>query len=128
MNSDERRENVRVTFQTTVNLHFADGEYAHRETENLSLKGVFIPGIFDREPGEKCDVTLQLSGTTSELKVGMKGEVVRKTDEGIGIHFDEIDIDSFFHLKNIVYYNADDPDQVADSYIDSVPEGTYVDD
>lgn len=127
MGRKERRKNVRVAFQTTVSLHFKDGEYAHCETKDLSLKGVFIPGIDDREPGEKCYVTVLLAGTSSELKISMQGEVVRKTDEGIGVYFNEIDVDSFFHLKNIVYYNADDPDQIAMPYLESVPEGSYVD-
>lgn len=128
MARSERRKNVRVAFQTTVSLHFADGEYAHCQTRDLSLKGIFIPGIVDREPGEKCQVAILLSGTSSELKINMTGEVVRKTEEGIGICFDEIDIDSFFHLKNIVYYNTDHPDQIAEPYLETVPDGTYVDD
>ena len=128
MGSEERRRNVRVAFQTTASLRFADGEYAHCQTRDLSLKGVFIPGIVDREHGEKCHVAILLSGTSSELKVNMIGEVIRKTEEGIGIYFDEIDIDSFFHLKNIVYYNTDHPDEIAEPYLETVPDGTYVDD
>ncbi len=128
MGRKERRKNIRVAFQTTGTLRFADGEYAHCQTKDLSLKGVFIPGIVDREPGEKCHVTIHLSGTSSELKINMTGEVVRKTEEGIGVYFDEIDIDSFFHLKNIVYYNTDHPDQIAEPYLETVPDGTYVDD
>lgn len=128
MGSSERRKNVRVTFQTTVSLHFADGEYAHCQTKDLSLKGIFIPGIVDREPGDRCHVAILLSGTSSKLKITMTGEVVRNTEEGIGIYFDEIDVDSFFHLKNIVYYNSDHPDQIIEPYIETVPNGTYVDD
>ena len=58
----------------------------------------------------------------------MTGEVIRKTEEGIGIRFEEIDIDSFFHLKNIVYYNTDNPDLVAEPYLETAPDGTFVDD
>ena len=128
MGTQERRKNVRVAFKTTVTLRFADGEYAHCQTKDLSLKGIFIPGIVDREPGERCAVTILLSGTSSELTISMHGEVIRKTEEGLGIYFNEIDIDSFFHLKNIVYYNSDHPDQIAEPYLESIPNGTYVDD
>jgi len=128
MGRSERRKNVRVAFQTTVSLHFADGEYSHCQTRDLNLKGIFIPGIVDRESGDKCHVAILLSGASSELKINMTGEVVRNTEEGIGIYFDEIDIDSFFHLKNIVYYNSDDPDQITEPYLETVPDGTYVDD
>ena len=125
---DERRRSVRVAFQTTVTLRFADGEYAHCQTRDLSLKGIFIPGILDRGRGEKCHVTILLSGTSSELKVNMAGEVIRTTEDGIGIYFDEIDIDSFYHLKNIVYYNTDHPDRIVEPYLENIPDGTYVDD
>ena len=42
----------------------------------------------------------------------MKGEVVRVEPDGLALHFSEIDFDSFYHLKNIIYYNSEDPDQV----------------
>ena len=128
MSEKDRRENVRVAFQTTGALRFPDGEYTNCQTNDLSLKGVFFPGITDRNPGEKCDVTILLSGTSSELKITLVGKVVRKTEEGIGIHFEEIDIDSFFHLKNIVYYNTEHPDRITEPYLDAVPDGTFVDD
>ena len=80
MGKDERRKNVRVGFQTTVTLRFVDGEYAHCQTKDLSLKGIYIPGITDRDPGEKCEVSITLSGSSSQLKITMDGEVVRKTD------------------------------------------------
>ncbi len=57
-------------------------------------------------------MNLCLSGASSELCLQMKGEVVRVLDDGIGVSFIEIDLDSFHHLKNIVYYNAEDPDQI----------------
>jgi hypothetical protein len=28
------------------------------------------------------------------------------------LHFVEIDLDSFYHLKNIIYYNSSDPDTI----------------
>jgi hypothetical protein len=56
----------------------------------------------------------------------MAGKVVRQDDSGVGVQFEEIDIDTFYHLKNIVYYNADDPDQVEDQLVENIPEGSFV--
>ena len=112
MSENERRKNTRVPFQTTADLIFSDKSYQKCETENLSVKGVSIPGVVGHQINEECEVSLALSGTTSELRLEMKGKVVRVTAEGIGIQFTEIDLDSFYHLKNIVYYNAEDPDQI----------------
>ena len=45
----------------------------------------------------------------------MKGKVVRSAPEGVALHFDEIDFDSFFHLRNIIYYHTEDPDSLEES-------------
>jgi len=46
----------------------------------------------------------------------MKGVVQRITDTGIGIHFTETDLDSFSHLKKIIYYNSENPDIINEIY------------
>ena len=99
---------------------------AHQTGSLSSRKG--LSARTQRDRGEKCHVTILLSGTSSELKVNMAGEVIRNTEDGIGIYFDEIDIDSFYHLKNIVYYNTDHPDRIVEPYLENIPDGTYVDD
>jgi hypothetical protein len=112
MAKDERRRSTRVFFQTTANLHFADADFSDCETVDLSMKGVFVPAISGRAIGDRCAVELQLSGTTSQLSLHMQGEVARIEAKGIAIKFFEIDLDSFNHLKNIVYYNSENPDEL----------------
>lgn len=117
MKESERRRNTRVLFQATTDLQFADKAYQQCETSDLSLKGVFIPGLSGHQMGEKCDIILNLTGMTSDIKLRMKGEVVRVVDTGIALHFVEIDLDSFLHLKNIVYYNSEDPDKLHEEFV-----------
>lgn len=112
MATDERRKSTRVSFQTTANLHFADADFSNCETEDLSIKGVFVLGINGRAIGDRCAVELHLSGASSELLLEMQGEIVRVVAKGVGIKFFEIDLDSFNHLKNIVYYNSENPDEL----------------
>lgn len=112
MPKDERRKSTRVFFQTLANLHFADAEFSGCETSDLSIKGVFVPGISGRKIGDRCAVELQLSGASHEISLNMQGEVVRVEAKGLGIKFSEIDLDSFYHLKNIVYYNSENPDEL----------------
>lgn len=126
MASKERRKNTRVVFHTTANVRFADKAYEKLAIRDLSLRGVYFEGLTGHGEGENCVVELSLTGTSSELKLNMAGKVVRHDDQGVGIHFEEIDIDTFFHLKNIVYYNADDPDQVEDELVENIPEGSFV--
>ncbi len=106
----DRRDNVRVSFHATVDLDFAGQKYSGCETENLSTKGVLVLGILNRSEGDTCDIALHLSGTSDDISLTMQGEVVRREDNGIGVHFTEMDLDSYTHLRNIIYYNSDDPD------------------
>lgn len=113
MADDERRRSTRVLFQATVTLHFDDADFPDRETSDLSIKGVFVQGITGRSIGDRCAVELHLAGTSSQLLLRMDGEVVRVEKNGIAIKFSEIDLDSFYHLRNIVYYNSENPDELA---------------
>jgi len=108
----ERRKNTRVPFQTTADVIFGDKRYSQCATENLSIKGVSVLGITGHALGETCDLSLALSGSTSHLRLAMKGKIVRVDADRIALHFIEIDLDSFYHLKNIIYYNSEDPDTI----------------
>ena len=46
------------------------------------------------------------------LTVTMEGTVLRKTADTVAVKFTGVDVDSLFHLQNIVRYNASDPDAV----------------
>ncbi len=58
MTGDERRRSTRVFFQTIANLHFSDADFSNCETEDLSIKGVFVLGISGRPIGDRCAVQL----------------------------------------------------------------------
>ncbi|MHB8149659.1 MAG: PilZ domain-containing protein [Desulfobulbia bacterium] len=105
-----KRKNTRVPFQVIIGLDFPDRSHAECETADLSLKGVFVLGVTGHKVGENCLVSLRLVGSTSHLTLKMKGTVVRVEEDGLALHFYEMDLDSFFHLKNILYYNSEDPD------------------
>ena len=113
----EKRKNTRVPFHTTITVRFPDKTFDHCETQDLSLKGVFVKGVTgSRAEGDRCELSLHLSGSSSNLSLHMNGEVVRVKKDGIGLHFSEIDLDSFFHLKNIIYYNTEDPDILGEEF------------
>lgn len=108
------RKNTRVPFQVVISLDFPDKSHVDCKTADLSLKGVFVPDITGHTIGENCLITLSLAGSTSHLKLRMKGTVIRVKQDGLALHFYEMDLDSFFHLKNILYYNSEDPDKLAE--------------
>ncbi|MBA3014226.1 MAG: PilZ domain-containing protein [Proteobacteria bacterium] len=117
MMSRDRRKNTRVPFQTTADVVFPNAHYNQCATENLSVKGVSVLGVSGHAIGETCDLSLELSGSSSQLRLAMKGTIVRVDTDRIALNFTEIDIDSFYHLKNIIYYNSSDPDSIEEELI-----------
>lgn len=115
--SRERRKNTRVPFQTTADVIFPNAHYSQCATENLSVKGVSVLGITGHAIGESCNLSLDLNGSSSQLRLAMKGTIVRVETDRIALNFTEIDIDSFYHLKNIIYYNSNDPDAIEEELI-----------
>ena len=111
-----KRKNSRVPFQVVINLDFPGQSHAECETADLGLKGVFVLGVTGHKIGENCLISLRLIGSTSHLTLKMKGTVVRAEEEGVALHFYEMDLDSFFHLKNILYYNSEDPDVLDEEF------------
>lgn len=103
---NDKRKFIRVDFSTEINL-MSQGEHHYFEgsSKDISLKGVFIYTDKDIPVDTLWDVVLVLLGANPALKLHIKGKVVRKSEEGIGIEFIEMDLDSYTHLKNIVKYN-----------------------
>jgi hypothetical protein len=104
------RKNSRVPFQTIIGLDFPNQSHAECESADLSLKGVFVHGVTGHQPGENCLVSLRLMGSTDQITLKMQGTVVRTEKAGLALLFEEMDMDTFSHLKNILYYNSEDPD------------------
>ena len=109
-----RRDFTRVPSGLDVDVHFEDGgEFAGR-IEDVSLKGIFIPTEKPFAEGTRCRIVLHLGGRGHGIALEAHGEVARCTDDGIGLSFDEISLDAFEHLRNLVRFNAGDPDAIED--------------
>ena len=54
----------------------------------------------------------RMAGTTSELSIRVKGEIMRCDAGAVAIKFTGIDPDSLFHLQNIIRYNSSNPEAV----------------
>ena len=112
----EKRDFSRVGFRAGVVITWQGKPYK-TEVLNLSLHGILVKEIEGIAIGEKVDLTIYLSGTTPEIPLTVKGEVVRLEQEGVGIQFCRMDTDSFIHLRNIVALNLGDQEKVMDEFI-----------
>ena len=111
--NDDRRKYSRVAFTTDIEIGIeADGKTIELKgnSKDLSLKGLFVSTSDVFASGTECDIRVGLSGGIEKIELEIKGRVVRVSENGMGILFDSMDVDSYSHLKNIVKYNSvDDP-------------------
>jgi len=78
-------------------------------TQNISLKGMLAkpqPGI---HTGELGVVRIELS---ADANIEIECQIIRSDAQGVAIDFMPMDEESFFHLRNLVRYNAPDADEI----------------
>ncbi len=111
--SDEKRQNTRVNFKTRIILKAGSSEIIlEGNSRDLSVKGIYLETVQDIPVGTKGLIEIILTGLEEKLTLQINGNVARKDKTGIGIKFDPMNLDSYTHLKNIVRYNMDDPDDM----------------
>jgi len=112
MEGSERRRDQRVRFQVMATVEADDRRIQSKETEDLSVRGLYVKCSEPLDPGVGCRVLVQLSGTKSRLELEMEGKVIRSSaGEGFAIEFTSVDLDCYTYLKNIVEYNRTDLSQ-----------------
>jgi len=119
----EKRKNIRIDFKTRVVLKCA-GETisSDADSRDISLKGMFIRTDKVLAAGTPCDLDLILTGASTNLNLAIKGKITRQAADGLGVSFDGIDLDSYWHLKNLLLYNAQDPDEIEKEFPHSFEE------
>jgi hypothetical protein len=112
---NEQRKYIRVPFKIAAclwSLKQDAKEIRCDQTRDISLKGIYCYSDIKLSAGTPCEVELYLTDTSSKLVLFLKGRIARTDEEGMGIKFEEMDLDSFFLLKNILNYNTGDPEQI----------------
>jgi hypothetical protein len=62
-------------------------------------------------PGTACEVKMVLSEGDPAVIIEARGSIVRSAPGTVAVHFDEVDLDSYLHLRELVMNNAKDPEQ-----------------
>lgn len=111
--NENRRRKTRVRFETRVILRTKEVEVAaEANSRNISLRGAFLATDAALPQGTPCEVEILLTGSSTRLSIRVRGRVARKDKEGLGIVFDSIDPDSYFHLRNLLLYNSSEPEEI----------------
>ena len=115
----ERRKNRRVPFQVIATVQ-TEQISIKGMVDNLSMKGMFLITMETLSGGSPLEISIILSGSSSLLSIKVKGRAVRQTEVGIAIEFQEMDLDSFTHLRNIIAQTPDDPTPPTKSIASSI--------
>ena len=100
------REFTRIPIDIEVNISFEDVSIKAIETQNLSMKGLFVQTNKTFPVGSKCKISLCLFGQSDPLPLNLIGSVRRITEGGMSFEFLEIDVDTYSHLKNLILLNS----------------------
>jgi hypothetical protein len=109
MSITEKREFTRVPFKTEVRLSAGGKTIISNKLLNISLGGAFISSDETFPLGAMCLLEIKLTGPASLLKIGIEAKVVRSEDQGIGVKFTRMDVDSLIHLRHVVRIQSGDP-------------------
>ncbi|OFZ24298.1 MAG: hypothetical protein A2381_04690 [Bdellovibrionales bacterium RIFOXYB1_FULL_37_110] len=106
-----KRGRVRSKFKTKINIKSKEFELKDCITSDVSLNGLYV--ISEEKPliNTLCTINLILdNGIQKPISIELKGKVARMGKDGFALTFTEMDSDAFMHLKNIIQYNTDSPE------------------
>jgi len=116
----DKRKYSRVVFETTAKIK-KDDQSIKGTVENLSLKGAYIKtdSLENINSEDVLKLNIELTGSSSNLNLKLDAKVKRKSEDGFGVEFISIDLDSFTHLKNIIAYNSGEYEKVLKEFEES---------
>lgn len=111
--SDERREFIRVPFNTEAEVVACGRTVRSTDGLDISLGGVRISCCvqYDFALGTPCDVRIILRAADARELIEARGTIVRSEKGCLGIRFTEIDLDSYQHLRQLILNNTTEPER-----------------
>ena len=112
----QQREFTRI--RLAIHAVVAMNGTTHRlPVRDVSLAGIGLDDAAGFEQGAECTVELRRQDAPDAHWITAQGKVVRVEGAVAGIQFlDLVGIESLHHLRALIMYNADAPDQVEDEF------------
>jgi len=109
----ERREFSRVSVAMRVEITAGGKTVFSSHLKNISMGGLFLISPEKLPLGSDCQMAIFLEDPKRQDRITARGKIVRVTEEGMAIHFEEIiGPESYHHLRNLVLYNALDAEKL----------------
>ncbi len=108
----QKREFTRVPVHIWGTFKDGDRELLTAEITALSLRGCYASTFEALPQGEEHMLMLFTEDDAHALHITVKARIVRSTEDGMGVEFIEMPLESYDHLRHMVLLNASDPDTV----------------
>ena len=109
---DERREFVRVPFNTRVEVSAHDWLVRTDRDIDVSMNGLRLSGIDHKGshplPGTPCKATIHLQALGDRFAIEARGTIIRSEPGNLAVEFVDMDVDSYQHLRRLILSNTDD--------------------
>jgi hypothetical protein len=106
-----QREFTRVLVTAHTVVRTGNTILSAAQTHSLSMKGMSIQCAERLPVGTECELTIIL--VEGEVEIQVLGSVVVHLPDGMAFVFTKIlGLESFEHLRNLVFYNAENVEQV----------------
>jgi len=110
---NNQREFSRVGVPVRVEIERQGQDIFKAVAEDVSLNGIRIASAESFDADVPCDVNVILGGEGDEpVVIEAHGCVVRSDGQFVAIHFDNLELEGYNHLKKLILYNALDSDQI----------------
>ena len=111
----EKRNFDRIPFQTKAIVRSRDATVIGI-VENLGMDGIFLKTPEKLNLNRIVKIELLFTGTSSQLSILLDGKIMRHENIGMAIQFKNVDLDAFFHLKNLIAYNTNQVGNLQDEF------------
>jgi len=114
---NNRREFIRVPFQTTVEVRAGQDVIRSESGINISMNGLRMAYTGAVPPaGTPCRASIILRAFENRIAIEASGTIVRSEPGCFAVEFTELDPDSYGHLRQLIRYNADDPEKAEEEF------------
>lgn len=107
-----QREFTRVPVHIWGTFRDGERELVTAEITSLSLRGCYAMTFDTLAEGGEYALTLFTEDDERALHITVQARIVRSGEDGMGIEFVEMPLESYDHLRTMVLLNSTEPEKV----------------
>lgn len=121
MTRQSKRKHQRIPYQGKVDLFFNGRRHLGCAAQNLSMIGMWVVGCLEQEEGDQCNIEFHDAATAANHPLRMKGEVVRRDEEGIALLFLNMNVRTHCDLEALITELGGPPLMEEDAFLAALP-------